>query len=129
MAEAVLTAHSHTRYVVLAAAVLAALAAIIGSARREGPRGLERVLAIAFVSLLDLQVLLGIVLLTLRPFYGALIGHIVLMLAAVASAHIGSVSARKRGPTGAASRVRLRSILITLVFLVAGITALGRTVF
>jgi len=128
--EAVFAAHSGTRYLVLAAAGFAAVAALIGSRqRRAGSSGLERVLGIVFISVLDLQVLLGIVLLTLRPFYGALIGHIVLMIGALVSAHVGSIVARKRATTGTGSRVRLRSILIALVFVVAGITALNRPVF
>lgn len=129
MAEALFAAHSGVRYLVLGAAFLAAVAALVGARRGGAPGGLERLLAIAFVSLIDIQVLLGIVLLTQRPFYGGLIGHIVLMVAALVAAHVGSVLVRRRAATGGASRLRFRAILITLVLVVAGITAIGRPVF
>jgi hypothetical protein len=126
--EMVFAAHSGLRYLVLLAGVAAAVAALVGWRRGGTPGGLERVVAIVFVSVLDLQVLLGLVLLALWPFYGQLIGHLVMMGAALVVAHVGSVMARRRAASGGASRVRFIAILATLALIVGGILAIGRPV-
>jgi hypothetical protein len=127
VAEMLLEAHSGVRYLVLLAGVAAAIAALLGW-RRGNASGVERVLAMAFVGLIDIQVLLGLVLLIQRPFYGALTGHVVMMVASLVVAHVGSVMARRRAVTGGASRVRCVAILATLLLLVGGIAAIRRSI-
>jgi hypothetical protein len=126
--EMLLGAHSGVRYLVLLAGVVAAAAALAGWRRGGGASGLERVLAIAFTSLVDIQVVLGLLLLTTRPFYGALSGHLVMMVAALLTAHVGSVLARRRAPAGGGSRVRFLAIVATLALIAGGIAAIGRPV-
>jgi hypothetical protein len=128
VAETLLAAHSGVRYLVLLAGIAAAVAARAGWRRGGAASGLERVLAIAFVSLVDIQVVLGLVLLTQRTFYGALMGHLVMMAAALVAAHVGSVIARRRAATGGASRVRFIAIVLSLVLIAGGIAALGRRI-
>ena len=120
-------AHSGVRYLVLLAAVAALVAAAIGWQRRGAEGGpAERPLTAAFVGLLDLQALLGIVLLLMWQFYGQLIGHIVMMVAAVAVAHIGSARAKKKTVAAEASKLRALTIGGALLLVVAGIMAIQR---
>jgi hypothetical protein len=119
--------HSSIRYLVLLAAVVALVVAALGMTRagagRERP---ERISMAVFVGLLDLQVLLGLVLLVLFPFYPALIGHIVMMALAAVAAHVGSVMARRREPARSAAPVRLVTVVIALVLVIGGIMAIQR---
>lgn len=128
MAETLFTLHSLLRYLVLLAAVGAIIMAAAGWRRPGLPPRLERPLAGAFVGLLDLQVVLGVVLLTQWPFYGQLIGHIVMMVLAAASAHVTSILARRRPTESAGSGVRLAGFALTLVLVVGGIMAIQRPI-
>jgi hypothetical protein len=97
MADLLFPAHSMFRYVVLAAAAATIIVALL-NLRAAAPSKSERALMLAFVGFVDLQVLLGLLLLLVLPFYGALIGHIVMMVLAAATAHAGSVMARRASP-------------------------------
>lgn len=127
MTETLLQIHSTLRYAVLVVGVVAAAYALVGWARGHAYGPTARRLGFAFTVTLDLQALLGLVLLVLWPFYPALMGHITMMIAALAVAHITAVRAR-RGPSGfTALRTQALGILITLGLIVAGILAIGRT--
>jgi hypothetical protein len=120
-------AHSGLRYLVLLAALAALIAAIAGW-RRSAAGGPERVLMMSFVGLVDLQVVLGLVLLALWPFYGALVGHIVMMVVAAIVAHAGALLARRREPGRSGSPVRAATVVVTLLLIVGGIMSIGRSV-
>lgn len=128
MLETVFVLHSHFRYVVLLAAVAVLVVSVMGLRGATERRGAERGTMAAFVGVLDLQVLLGLVLLALFPFYPALIGHIVMMVVAAVTAHVGSVMARRREPAGGAARVRLITVVLATVFIIGGIMAIQRPV-
>jgi hypothetical protein len=128
MLETLFVVHSHMRYLVLLAAVVALVAAAAGMRRTTGNRGPERGTMAAFVGVVDIQVLLGLVLLALFPFYPALIGHIVMMVVAAVTAHVGSIMARRRADHAAAARLRVITIGLTLVFIVGGIMAIQRPI-
>ena len=81
-----------------------------------------------FAAVLDTQVLIGLVLLVVRPFYAALTGHVVLMLAAAAAAHVSGVINKRRGEGQRSSAVGLAGVVLPLVLIVGGILAIGRTV-
>ena len=121
-------AHSGLRYLVLLAAVIALVALGIGLASgRAAPRG--RVFALAFTGLLDLQVLLGLGLVIGGIFYGALMGHIVMMVLAAVVAHASSIMARRSGDDERrATRLRFIGVVVALVLIVGGIMAIGRSV-
>lgn len=121
-------AHSGLRYLVLLAGVVALVYlvwAVLG--RKQGGKG-GRVVMSAFVGLLDLQIVLGIVLVVMGDFYPALIGHIITMVIAAAVAHGSSVYARRSGGDRA-DQIRLAGLVVTLVLIVMGILAIGRAVF
>jgi len=121
-------AHSGLRYLVLLAGVVAAVAFAYGLAARR-PLGAARGLTAAFTGLLDLQILLGLGLVLGGVFYGALIGHLVTMLLAAVAAHASSVMARRATDERRALATRLVGVVLTLVLIAVGITAIGRGVF
>jgi hypothetical protein len=130
MTQMVFHAHSGLRYLVLLVGIAALVAALAGLRRSGGAAGgAERGLMAAFAGTLDLQLVLGAILLALRPFYGALIGHIVMMVAAVAVVHVGSVVAKRREPARSGSAYRVMAIVVSLVVIVGGIMAIGRPIF
>lgn len=130
MLEFVLGLHSGVRYLVLLAALGALVAAIMaGRPGRPASRAHDRGYMI-FVGLLDLQVVVGIVLLLLRGFYPQLMGHIFTMLLAVAVAHGFGVAARnrERERMQPATGLRIAGVLATIVLVVGGIMAIGRPI-
>jgi hypothetical protein len=129
MAEFVHTLHSWLRYLVLLAGVaLLVVGALHWS--RTGPDSArqQRMAMAAFVGLLDLQVLLGIVLLTVWAYYPALIGHIMMMVVAAIAAHAGAVLARRREPARPGAPLRVATVAIALLLVVGGIMAIQRPV-
>lgn len=122
-------AHSGLRYLVLVVALVAlAYYAYALFATRPHGRAAHAVGA-AFTGLLDLQVLLGLLLLFVFPWYGALIGHLVMMLLALVVAHAAAVLARRQASDGAKYRLRLAGVAAALVLVLGGILAIGRTPF
>jgi hypothetical protein len=120
-------AHSGLRYLVLLAAVIAAGYSIVGWVRARGYDRPARILGTVFVGLLDLQVVVGLVLLIVWPFYPALIGHITLMGLALVVAHATAIGNRRR-PEGPTHPRQVIGIALTLFIVVAGILAIGRPI-
>lgn len=120
-------AHSGVRYLVLLVAVLNLLALLRAAAGGRPAGALERRLWTAFTGTVDLQALLGLLLLLQVPFYGALSGHLVMMTAAVAVLHGAAIVDRRRP---AERRGDARSLLLAAVvaalLIVGGIMAIGR---
>jgi heme A synthase len=128
MHDFALNAHSGFRYLVLLLAVLTALYALVGMLQKKpvDRAGLTmlRVLAASF----DLQVVLGIVTLATGPFRSQLIGHIVMMIAAVAVVHLGAVRLKKTAPEARSNGLLLATSLIPLLLVIAGILAIQRPI-
>lgn len=120
-------AHSGLRYLVLLAGVLALLVCVYGIATGKPVRAAQ-VLTAAFTGLLDLQILLGVGLVIGGIYYGALIGHLVMMALAAVVAHVASVMARRTEDARRALTLRLVGVGLALVFIVGGILAIGRSV-
>jgi hypothetical protein len=119
-------AHSGLRYLVLLAAA-AALAYFLASWLRGADFDKPaRILTAIYVGLLDLQVLLGVLLWLTVSSYGALYGHIVMMLAAATAGHVASVINRRREPPSWS--VGLAGVGVSLVLLIGGIMAIGRPI-
>lgn len=121
--------HSGIRYLVLLAGVITVAWLTQATVRREPFSRASRTLMAIFTGVLDLQVLLGLLLLTVIPFYGALAGHLVLMLAAALVAHAVSIANRNRPPERQSNALLLAGAVGTLVLIVLGILAIGRPIF
>lgn len=129
MTETLFTIHSYVRYLVLLAGLGAIVTAIIGWGTAGLPPRAERALSGAFIGLLDLQIVLGVLLLlTGFAFYGALTGHLFMMILAAAAAHGASVMARRREPARSGSPARTIGFMISLLFIVGGIMAIQRSI-
>ena len=127
--NAVFAAHSGNRYLVLLAAAVALAVLLYGSLTHKPYGRGARISTAAFTGLLDLQFLLGVILVALGRFYGALIGHIMMMLLAVAVAHGTSVMARKRTDHRQAHTLALVGVVLALVLIWGGVSSIGRTLF
>lgn len=126
----VFQAHSGLRYLVLLAGVAAVLVMAVGLFSRRAAYGRPaRTAMAAFAGLLDLQIVLGIVLVVLGVFYPSLMGHLTMMLLAAAAVHGGSVLARKQGDPRRAYSLGLIGAVLALVLIFLGIRAIDRGVF
>ncbi len=114
-------AHSGVRYLVLLAGAVALVMSLM-----KGQDSNARKAMGAFVGAVDLQVLLGLLLIMQIPFYGALMGHISLMFGAVFAGHGFSVAAKKK--EGGGGMLRVIGVAVTLGLILLGIMAIGRPI-
>lgn len=128
MQEMLFYAHSGVRYLVLLAGVVAVAYLGQAAARSEPLSRGSRAVMSAFTGLLDLQILLGLLQLTVVPFYGALAGHLVLMFAAAFVGHAVIIANRNRPPERQSNALLLAGALATLVLILLGIMAIGRPI-
>jgi hypothetical protein len=129
MGEFLYTVHWALRYLVLLAGVATLALAAMNWARTDAASlRTQRAAMAAFIGLLDLQVILGVILLVVWTYYPALIGHIMMMVLAAAAAHAGGIVARRREPARPGAPVRLAATLAALLLIVGGIMAIQRPV-
>ena len=122
--EMLFAAHSGIRYLVLFTGLIALAWFAWGKASgRPFTRPAPTLLA-AFIGFLDIQALLGLVLLIGGHRPPEIWGHVVLMIAAVAFAH-GMNKRRKRAPGYGAP---LLAVAGALVLIVVGILSIGRPI-
>lgn len=125
--EFLLGLHSGWRYVVLLAGVVTFVMGLL--ALRAGAVGDRSLLALRlFAVAVDVQFLAGVALLFVRGFYPQLMGHLILMIAAVALVHLLSMTLKKRPPERRTPALLLTGTGIALLLMVAGIMAIGRPV-
>lgn len=128
MFDFALAAHSGTRYLVLLAGLLTALYAVVGLMKKGPVDSLGMGLLRGFTILIDIQVVLGILTLLSLPFYSALIGHLVLMVAAAAVAHLGLVRVKRLPSEQRGWGTLLATAAVPLLLIVAGILAIQRPI-
>ncbi len=121
-------AHSGLRYLALLAGVLSFGYSLVASLRSRPWDRPGRILLAAFVGLMDLQVLLGLILVFIRPFYPALWGHLVMMVLAAVVGHIASAMNRRRPPERQSQLTAALGSAGALILIVGGITAIGRSI-
>jgi K+-transporting ATPase A subunit len=126
----VLGLHASVRYLVLIAAVLAIGAALLAKRPDRPASRSHAVMNSLFVGLLDLQIVIGLVLLVLRGFYPQLIGHVMMMILAAVVAHGFALAAKKRERERLqpAATLRVTGVVVAVVLIVGGILAIGRPV-
>ena len=119
-------AHSGVRYLVLLLALVALVMFVHGYVTRRPAGKADRAVMGAFVGLLDLQILLGVGLVVAGIFYGALMGHLMMMLLAAIAAHAAGVMARKATDHRRAHAIRLAGVALSLLLILGGVMAIGR---
>lgn len=122
-------AHSGLRFLVLLAAIVAIALLAWGWSARRPYAGPVRASVAVFGGLLGIQLLVGIGLLLVRPFYGALTGHLVMMVAAVGVAHATAAYARRRSDGRQAHAVALSGVALALLLVIGGIMAIRSSPF
>lgn len=119
-------AHSGLRYLVL----LAALAALVVLVRgRSGNRPYDRAARAttgAYMGLLHLQVVVGILLVVLGRWYGAVMGHLIMNLLGVAVATVLIGWAKRETDARRGYTYALTGVAGSLLLLFLGIAAIGR---
>jgi hypothetical protein len=128
MHDFALNAHSGLRYLILLLGILTALYALVGMTRKQPVDKAGLTMLRIWTVLLDIQFLLGIITIVTGRFYGQLMGHLVMMIAAIAVAHLGAVRLKKAEPVARSYGLMLATVLIPLVLIVGGILALGRAI-
>lgn len=124
---ALFAAHSGLRYLVFVLGMVALALLGIGLVRKTALTKAERIATSLFTGTLHVQALLGFAVLATRPFYPALIGHLVMMLGAALVAQV-LVSVNRRRPV-ADQRLLLVAIGAALTLVVGGVLAIGRSPF
>ena len=120
-------AHSWLRYLVLLVALAALITLSYSVATGRSMRS-ARNFSTSFAAVLDLQVLLGVLLVMGGVFPDAVTGHLIFMVLAAVATHgaflIGQQSRSERREFG----VRLGGIVLALGLIVVGIMAINQTV-
>ena len=125
--NALFAAHSGLRYLVLLAGLVAVIYFALGLLQKRPYTRAVRTVGAIFGGLLDLQIVLGIILVAMGRYYPQLIGHIVLMVLAAVVVHVALARNRKRAQPGYA--LPLVGVVVGLVLLVAGILAIRPSIF
>jgi hypothetical protein len=126
--DIVLMIHSLVRWLVLVVAAAAIVKFAIGWLRGGRYDGMDRGLSAGFAGLMDLQMLLGLVMLFGQGFFGELgfpryrIEHTVMMVLAVVVGHLPR--RWKNAPAAVRHRNSLICILVALALVIAGIAVL-----
>ena len=121
-------AHSGLRYLVLLAGLAAFLYTLVAAVRSRPWDRAGQVLMSVFVGTLDLQLLLGLLLVFLWPFYPALWGHLTMMVLAAVSAHAASMVNRRRPIERRSHLTAALGSAGALILIVGGITAIQRSI-
>jgi hypothetical protein len=122
-----LSVHSIVRYLVFVTVLVVLAASLVGVGKgRVTPA--TTVAFRVFVAAFDVQAAIGIVLLILRGFYGQLMGHLILMIGALAWAHFVLVFVRKRPEDPKLAGLVVVTILGCLALMAAAIMAIGRPI-
>jgi hypothetical protein len=122
-------AHSGLRFLVLLSGAIAAAVLLWGWRAGRPLAGQSRASLAVFMGAMDLQILLGIGAVLTRPWYGALMGHLIMMMGAVIAAHGITVYGRKQADHRRAHLVSLAGVVLALLLIVGGIMAIRDSPF
>ncbi len=117
-------AHSGLRYLVLLVALAGLAMSIRGQLSNAPVPKAARIVGSIYSGLVDLQVLLGLIMVGLGRWYPMLAGHLVLMVLALVATHVLFVRARKAATPS--WRAHLFAYGLSLGLILAGVFALGR---
>lgn len=125
--NALFHAHSGLRYLVLLAAIVAIVVLAYALATGRSVRAAQRTASV-YTGLLDLQIVIGIALVFMGLFPDAVIGHLAMMLFAAVVVHATAIFGRRASNEHRELAFRLGGVVVSLVLIVGGIMAIGRSV-
>ena len=120
--DIILTIHSINRWIIVAVALIAIVEFVIGWLGKKEYKPLDRALMGAFAGLMDLQALLGIVLIIDRDFTGKSVEHATTMILAVLLTHL--LMRRRNKDAAIKFRTNLIAIIGSLILIIAGVIVL-----
>lgn len=123
---ALMHAHSGLRFVILLVGVVSLVVFGLGLAQKKPFEKLHRILGASFAGSLHLQLLLGVVAVSMMPWQPRYIGHIVMMVAAAGVAQAAMTINRKRAAPGL--QLPLLGVAGALACILIGVLALGHGV-
>lgn len=121
-------AHSGLRYLVLLAGVVSFGYSLIAMLRNRPWDRPGRIMLSSFVGLMDLQVVIGLVLVFVWAFYPALWGHLTMMILAAVVGHVAAGVNKRRPPERQSHRVAVLGSAGALILIIGGIMAIGRSI-
>lgn len=125
--NALLHAHSGLRFLILLLGVVN-IVVLGGSLAMKKPFGkVHRILGASYAGSLHLQLLLGLSLVAMGDWFPALIGHLTMMILAAVSAQVAMTMNRRRPTPGL--QIPLAGVVVSLLFIVGGVMAIGRHLF
>lgn len=123
----VLMIHSLWRWVVVVVALVALVKFALGWLQKKNPDALDRRLLMAFTTVIDIQVLLGIILVVLQAMNGILgmssIEHAVTMIVAAVVAHLSAIWRKREDNT--MLRNSFLIVLATLAIIIVGVSTVN----
>lgn len=122
MDSIVITIHSLNRWLILITGIVAAIKFLIGWLGNRDYQPLDRALMSGYTGLLDLQLLLGILLLITRGVEGYQIEHAITMLTAIVLAHLSRIWRNREAKTK--FRNNFIVIVVGLILITAGVAIL-----
>lgn len=122
-------AHSGLRYLILVVGLVAVVYFGYAAVTRSGNEKVGRILGASFSGLVDLQVLIGLIMVAMGAFYPALIGHMFMMVGAAVVSHVAMAFARGSDRPERAFALRLMGVVIALLLIAGGILSIGRSIF
>ncbi len=123
--DVVLTLHSIVRWVVVIVAVVAVVRYALVMTGRAPGSGMDRGLMSGYTGLLDLNVLLGLILIIGRGFTAPRLEHAVTNIIGVAVAHILAQRAKRIDDAKLKARTNLLGVVISIAIIVVGVALIG----
>jgi hypothetical protein len=120
-----LTLHSIVRWLVVIVAVVAVVRYALVLAGRVQSSGLDRGLMSGYTGLLDLNVLLGLILIIGLGFTPQRLEHAVTNIVAVAAAHFLAQRAKKIEDARLKARTNLLGVVTSILIVVVGVAVVG----
>ncbi|MFO7892442.1 MAG: hypothetical protein R6U63_01805 [Longimicrobiales bacterium] len=127
--EILFHAHSGLRYLVLLAGLLSLSYSLTAALRGQAWGQPGRLFLSAFVGVMDLQVLIGLILVFIRAFYPALWGHLSMMIVAAVVGHVALAINKRRPPERQSHWLAVIGAAVPLILIVGGILSIGRPIF
>lgn len=122
----ILTLHSIVRWLVVLVAVVAVVRFALVMAGKAQSSGMDRGLMSGYTGLLDLNVLLGLILIIgLGEWEAVQIEHAVTNIIGVAVAHIFAQRAKKMEDARLKARTSLLGVVISILIIVVGVAFVG----
>jgi len=120
--DIILTLHSLNRWLIVVVAVIAAIKFLAGWLRKSDFEQLDGRLMMLYTILLDIQLLMGIILLLSGQLVRYRLEHAITMIIAIVLAHLSRLWRDKDGPV--VFRNNFLAIVVGLLLIVAGVMVL-----